>query len=37
MTQSANPNKLPPLSTGELRELSDTTKYSEKQVKDWHR
>ena len=35
MTQSAN--KLPPLSSGELRELSDTTKYSEKQVKDWHR
>ena len=37
MTQSASNNKLPPLSSGELRELSDRTKYSEKQVKDWHR
>ena len=37
MTQPASSNKLPPLSSGELRELSDSTKYSEKQVKDWHR
>ena len=37
MAQSANTNKVPPLSSGELRELSETTKYSEKQVKDWHR
>ena len=37
MTQPSNTTRVQSLSAAEIKELSEATQFSEKQVKDWQR